>query len=167
MTSAESVDQIIARLALLPHPEGGFFRETYRSRVEVPTARGPRAASTSIYFLLTPGNFSALHRIQSDEGWHFYAGDALEVIELTGKGEPRVTRLGADLGAGEVPQHMVPAGVWFGSRVTAGPAGHALVGCTVAPGFDMIDFELGRRSELLAAFPTARDLVLALTREEP
>jgi hypothetical protein len=165
MPSAESVEQIIERLALLPHPEGGFFRETYRAAALVPTDRGPRAASTTIYFLVTPGNFSALHRIQSDEGWHFYAGDALEITEISAGETPRVTRLGPDLAAGEAPQHVVPAGVWFGSRVAAGPHGYALVGCTVAPGFDMADFELGRRADLLAAFPTARDMILGLTRE--
>lgn len=148
----------IERLGLLPHPEGGYYRESYRAALELQTPRGPRSASTAIYFLVTAGSFSALHRIASDEAWHFYAGDALEIITL----HPDSRREDVLLRADE-PQHIVPAGAWFGARLAPGGS-FALVGCTVAPGFDFADFELGARDALLALFPQHGELVRALTR---
>jgi uncharacterized protein len=153
-----TADDLVRRLALVPHPEGGFYRETYRATTLVDTPRGPRAASTAIYFLVTPGSFSALHRIASDEVWHFYAGDPLDVVSIDPHGVRHDVRLGAD-----VPQAVVPAGAWFGSRLAPGGR-FALVGCTVAPGFDFADFELGERAALLAAFPAHASLVHELTR---
>jgi len=159
----------IQTLQLLPHPEGGFYRETYRSPQTVTVARAaddlqvPRSASTGIYFLLERGNFSAFHHIRSDEMWHFYAGQALEVLELADNGHLRCTRLGPDMALGEVFQHLVPANTWFASRVAAGGA-FSLVGCTVAPGFDFADFEMADRMALLAAYPQHRPTILALTR---
>jgi len=159
----------IQALQLLPHPEGGFYRETYRSLQTVAVAQAadgapvPRHVSTGIYFLLEHGNFSAFHKIRSDEMWHFYAGDALEVLELADDGSLRCTRLGQDMGQGEVFQHVVPAHTWFASRVAGGGA-FSLVGCTVAPGFDFADFDMADRAALLADFPQHRQTITELTR---
>ncbi len=159
----------IEALGLQAHPEGGFFRETYRSDQMMAVAVAGAGAvvrrnvCTGIYFLLEQGNFSAFHRIKSDEMWHFYAGQALEVLELSSTGELRCTRLGPDILQGEVPQHVVPADTWFAARVAADSA-FALVGCTVAPGFDFADFCLAQRATLLASFPQHRRLIAGLTR---
>jgi len=171
-----SIEEIVRVLGLAPHPEGGFYRETYRAPLVLPQAalaashRGPRAASTAIHFLVPRGSFSALHRIASDEVWHFYAGAPPEIVEISRIGALRHTRPGHALAEGEVPQHVVPAGAWFGSRLAHGTESrgdHALVGCTVAPGFDFADFELAVRSELAARFPEHAALVASLTREAP
>jgi predicted cupin superfamily sugar epimerase len=150
---------LIDRLGLKPHPEGGLFAETYRG---ARNASG-RSHSTAIYFLLPRGEVSKLHRIGSDEVWHFYSGDPLEVIELDASASTgaRITVLGTDLAAGQRPQYVVPAGTWFGARPT-GDA-YALVGCTVAPGFEFSEFEMGDRAALLAAFPAAAALIRTLT----
>lgn len=160
MTSLPAAADLVRDLRLLPHPEGGFYRETYRAT----QVHGGRAASTMIYFLLPAGQVSRLHRIDADEGWHHYLGSTLEIFELdeAEPGHPRVTRLGKNLAAGELPQHMVPAGRWFGAAPAAG-APYALVGCTVAPGFEFAKFELGTRERLLARFPAAADIVARLT----
>lgn len=145
---------LIDTLELVPHPEGGFFRETFRAANEVATPRGPRAASTAIYFLLPPGTFSAWHRvIGGDEAWHLYEG-ALDLHLLDSRGY-RTVRLDADH-----PQHVVPAGVWQASV----PLDYALCGCTVAPGFDFADFEMPGKDVLLASFPGERAAIEALTR---
>lgn len=159
----------IQALQLQPHPEGGYYRETYRSPLlmDVTLAeKGPavqRNVSTGIYFLLEQGNFSAFHRIRSDEMWHFYAGQALEVLEISSAGDLRCTRLGPDVAQGEVFQHVVPAHTWFASRVLEGGT-WSLVGCTVAPGFDFADFCLADRATLSAAFPQHQQLIQTLTR---
>ena len=135
-----------------PHPEGGWYAETYRSNLMVETARGPRPASTCIFFLLAEGQVSHLHRIQSDEMWHFYQGEALEIVELDKDGQLVRTQLDTN-----APQHLVKAGRWFGSR----PMGaYALVGCTVAPGFDFADFELASPDQLPNLPDTAKGLIL-------
>ncbi len=162
MTSLPAVEDLVHDLGLLPHPEGGFYRETYRAATHVD---GGRAAATMIYFLLPAGHVSRLHRIDADEGWHHYLGGTLEIYELDATepdSDARVTRLGKDLSRGEVPQHLVPAGRWFGAAPAAGSP-YALVGCTVAPGFEFSKFELGRRDALLARFPAAADIVTRLT----
>ena len=123
--------------------------------------QGDRSASTAIYFLLDEGNFSAFHRIASDEVWHFYAGSSLVVYVIDAEGNYSELHLGD--GSGEVFQAVVKAGCWFASRVKDA-AGFALVGCTVAPGFDFADFELGVRSELIRTFPAQRKLIEELTR---
>lgn len=157
----------IARLDLTPHPEGGWYRETYRSpeRVEAgalpPRFGGARALSTAIYYLLRAGERSALHRIKSDEVWHHYAGDAVLLWLLQAPGAAREVRLG---GQGE-PQVVIPAGAWYGARVADGGA-YALMGGTVAPGFDFADFELADRATLLAGWPTQRALIEELTYPE-
>jgi len=156
------IDWLVQELRLSPHPEGGFYRETYRA------ARrdgGGRAASTLIYFLLPQGQVSRLHRIDADEGWHFYLGGPLDIFELdphAPQAAAAVTRLGNDLAKGEQPQHVVPAGKWFGAVPVAGSP-YSLVGCTVAPAFEFSAFELADRATLLAAFPQAADLIRRLT----
>ena len=164
MTTARAL-RWIETLGLRPHPEGGWFRETYRSAESAPAAGlparfgGPRAFGTAIYFLLGADAFSALHRIRSDEIWHFYDGDPLEIVLLHPDGRREDQRVGP----GSF-QAVVPAGAWFGARVAVGGS-CALVGCTVAPGFDFADFEMARRGDLLSQFPAHRDIILALTRE--
>lgn len=153
----------IRSLQLLPHPEGGYYRETYRSASTLATANGERNVSTGIYFLLEAGNFSAFHRIRSDEMWHFYAGDVLEVIEIDAAGKLTVTAVGNTVEHGAVFQYVVKAGNWFASRVKAGGA-FSLVGCTVAPGFDFADFEMPSRETLLHLFPQHAEMITALTR---
>jgi len=157
----------IEALGLKPHPEGGFYRETYRAELTLQNLpegfKGPRSASTGIYFLLRNNDFSALHRIPSDEMWHFYAGNPLVVHVLHPAGQREDVLLGSNPRAGEVPQAVVPAGCWFGSRLRSGE-GFALVGCTVAPGFDFADFEMAGRDDLIHAFPQHRALIEQLTR---
>ena len=158
----------IEKLQLDPHPEGGYFRETYRSDVVLPREvlpsrfEGARAASTAIYFLMEGENFSAFHRLRSDELWHFYAGSPLLVHAINSTGAYWSVQLGNDPEAGEVPQAVVPAGHWFASHVTDWKS-WALVGCTVSPGFDFADFEIGSRAKLTELFPQHRDLILRLT----
>ena len=162
--------KMIARLDLTRHPEGGWFRETYRSSEQIPAAAlperfsGSRALCTAIYFLLEQGDFSALHRIKSDELWHHHAGSSLLIHIFTPDEDYRVERLGADLAAGDRFQVMVPAGSWFGAEPVAGGATFALVGCTVAPGFDFRDFVLADRADVCAAYPRHAPLVRRLTR---
>lgn len=165
-----TVDAWIEALGLVPHPEGGFYRETHRDRCilgadSLPSRfRGPRNAATGIYYLLRRGDFSAFHRIASDEVWHHYVGAALTVHVLHEDGRHEAVVLGKDLLAGERPQAVVPAGAWFGSRIE-GSGEYALVGCTVAPGFDFADFEMAERETLLAIAPEQEKLIQELTRE--
>lgn len=152
-------------LDLVPHPEGGFYRETYRSHETFATERGPRSASTAIHFLVPRGTFSALHRIRSDEAWHFHLGAPLRIVSIALDGTRHDHLLGLDLAHGQSPQLVVPAGAWFGALLEPHPTyDFALVGCTVSPGFDFADFELGTRADLLARFPQHEEIVRALTR---
>ena len=159
----------IEKLRLNPHPEGGYYRETYRSDVVFPRQvlpsrfGGARAASTAIYFLIDGENFSALHRLSSDELWHFHAGAPLLVHAINPDGAYWSVRLGNDPDSGEVPQAVVPAGNWFASHV-ADWKSWALVGCTVSPGFDFADFEIASRANLIELYPQHRELILRLTR---
>lgn len=163
--------ELIKLLCLLPHPEGGWYRETHRSALNITAAGlplsfgGERAASTAIYFLLKKGDISALHRIKSDELWHFYAGTALTISVINPSGEYLDISLGSALANGESFQVVVPAGCWFGAEVS-GPGEYALVGCTVAPGFDFADFEMGKRTELLDKYPDHAAVIKRLTREQ-
>jgi len=161
-----TADEVIERLGLLPHPEGGFYAETFRAEA-LPVAlsgRG-RSASTAIYFLLRTQEFSALHVVSSaDEVWHHYLGDALELHCFDVAGRHRQVKLGADIVAGERPQHVVLRGELQAARVAAGAHGFALCGCTVAPGFEFEDFRMPGRAELLARLPEHAELVTALTR---
>ena len=157
MTTAQD---LIDRLRLAPHPEGGYYRETYRAAdgIRAPGFDGPRSISTAIYYLLAAGDRSMLHRIKSDEAWHFYAGGPLLIVALSPDGVLTETRLGSDVARGEIPQHIVPAGHWFGACPAEGSA-YSLVGCTVAPGFDFADFEMSSRAALIAAFPQHADWI--------
>ncbi|WP_298039950.1 cupin domain-containing protein [uncultured Desulfuromonas sp.] len=159
----------IEKLGLERHPEGGCFRETYRSEEAIPS-RGlperygePRPFSTAIYFLLADGDFSALHRIRSDELWHFYRGSSLTLHVIEPEGIYGKIRLGADPEKGQALQAVVKAGCWFGATLNE-PDSYALVGCTVAPGFDFADFEMGEREALLRRYPRHGDTIRKLTR---
>jgi len=161
-------DELIARLGLTPLTiEGGYFRETYRSDETICApaldARygGDRAVSTAIYYLLTPGDVSRLHRLKSDEIFHFYAGDAVEMLMLRPDGSSEVVMIGSDFEAGQVPQMIVPRGTWQGCRLAAGGK-WALMGTTVAPGFDYDDFELADRADLVRRYPERAELIADL-----
>ncbi|MHA4806936.1 cupin domain-containing protein [Flavitalea flava] len=164
-----TADYWIDKLALTQHIEGGAFREVYRSTVTIPKGslpavfKGERNISTSIYFLLGKGQFSAFHRIASDEGWHFYYGDPLLIFEIKQDGTLAIHRLGSDIEKGEQFQTMIRAGSWFAS-VPAEGSEYALVGCTVAPGFDFADFELAERDSLNRQFPQHAALITKLTK---
>jgi len=159
----------ITALALTRHPEGGWFRETYRSpetvaREHLPARfTGPRSLSTAIYYLLEAGDLSALHRIRQDEAWHSHDGDPLELHLVSPAGEHSLVTLGREPAAGHFPQAVAPAGWLFGARVAPGGA-FSLAGCAVAPGFDFEDFEMPSRPVLLAEYPHLADLVTILTR---
>jgi uncharacterized protein len=159
----------IETLGLMPHPEGGYFRETYRAAEMIarehlpPRFSGDRVFSTAIYFLLEGRDFSALHRIRQDEMWHFYDGCPLLVSSISPDGALSVVRLGRDVRAGEVLQAFVPAGHFFGAR-PSDPDSYSLVGCTVAPGFDFADFELPTRREAVGRFPQHAVVIEQLTR---
>lgn len=160
----------IEHLGLEPHPEGGYFRETYRSPEAIPRAGLPqrydgpsRTLATAIYFLITRDNPSHFHRLLSDELWHFYAGTHIVIHRLTPAGQYERDLLGADLEQGARPQLLVPGGDWFAVEVAGQTADYALVGCTTAPGFEYQDFELGHQTELQAAYPDAENLIARLT----
>lgn len=159
----------IEKYNLLPHPEGGYYAETYRSTEDIGKSglpvrfEGDRSLSTGIYFLLQQGDFSAFHRIKSDEMWHFYAGDTLEIFVIHPEtGNLDVIKLGADPENGETFQAVVPAGAWFGSRPASGSK-YSLVGCTVSPGFDFADFEMADRNLLTRDFPEHELIIGELT----
>ena len=165
---SSEVDALIRHYGLQPHPEGGYFKETYRSEGSIPRSalpaefKGDRSFSTGILFLLSAGAVSRLHRIASDEVWHFLHGGPMTVVQLSPEGRVQLTRLGPNWRSGQAAQHVVPAGHWFGAHADPGSE-YSLVGCTVAPGFDFADFELARRDELLKAFPAARGVIEHLT----
>jgi predicted cupin superfamily sugar epimerase len=159
-------EALIDRLGLRPHPERGFFAETYRAPASVQSAAhtGERAASTAIYFLVTADQpATCLHRLKSDEVFHLYEGGPLDIVRLFPDGAWDVKRLGLDLELGERPQVVVPAGTWFGTELAAA-ASHCLVGCTVAPGFDFADFELAEGPELEARYPDAAARIQSMRR---
>jgi predicted cupin superfamily sugar epimerase len=163
-----TAEYFIQHLQLQPHPEGGFFKETYRSSGIIPLQsltgfNGDRHYSTAIYFLLEQGNFSAFHRIKSDECWHFYEGDTLLIHVIDNKGNYSCTRLGRKIDEGEMFQFVVPAGCWFASE-TAPETSFALVGCTVAPGFDFADFEMANAENLSKEYPQHESLIRRLCR---
>ena len=156
-------DDAIRLLHLQPHPvEGGFFRETYRSAATLPTHAGRRSVSTAIYYLLKPGHVSELHVLPGDEVFHFYLGSPVRMLQLWPDGSGKDVLLGADIAAGEVPQLVVPGGVWQGTRLV-GDTGFALLGCTVAPGFDYADYRSASRAELVAKWPAFAEPIKMLT----
>ncbi len=164
-----TANEIQRILNLVPHPEGGSYIQTYKSadsisQTELPNGYdGPRSVGTAIYYLLEPGTFSEMHRLRSDEIFHFYLGDPVEMLQLWPDGSSHMVHLGNDLAAGLRPQVVVPKHVWQGSRLVPGGR-FALLGCTVAPGFEFADYETGLRDPLIAQFPQSRDLIVALTR---
>jgi uncharacterized protein len=166
-----TADELIAALDLRPLPlEGGYYRETYRSADLLPAGAlpthygAPRCAGTAIYYLLTPGTCSALHRLASDEIFHFYLGGPVRMLQLFPDGQGREIILGPDLLNGQSPQVVVPRGVWQGSVLEPGVE-FALVGCTVAPGFEYADYEHANRAKLLARYPAFAELIKRLTPE--
>lgn len=167
MEQNAEIGHLIKTLHLKPHPEGGYYAETYRSGDSLVLLPGrypaPRTASTAIYFLLPAGTFSAFHRIQSDEGWHFYQGQPLRIHMLLPDGTYQYHDLGPDLVAGQTFQYFVPHGTWFASE-PIDKEGYSLVGCTVAPGFDFEDFEMAKAAELKEQFPTYSRLITRLCR---
>ncbi|MFP5206030.1 MAG: cupin domain-containing protein [Acidobacteriota bacterium] len=158
-----TADEIKRLLNLAPHPEGGFYRQTYVSEERVGLARGARALGTAIYYLLEPGTFSEMHVIASDEVFHFYLGDPVEMLQLWPDGRSAVLTIGPDLQAGQQPQLVVPAGVWQGTRLVEGGKA-ALLGCTVAPGFDFADYRGGSYAELVEKWPAEAERIRGLTR---
>ncbi len=164
-----SINELVKHFDMLPHPEGGYYKETYRSneliaRNALPQRFvGDRNFSTAIYFLLEKGNFSGFHKIQSDECWHFYAGQTLLIYVLHNNGELQIITLGNNIMNGEVFQAEVPAGCWFASE-PAPNSEFSFVGCTVAPGFDFADFELAKAKELIKDFSQHNVLIKRLCR---
>ena len=159
----------VKQLDLTKHPEGGFFKEIYRSpgmisKDGLPDKySGNKNYSTSIYFLLAGNEFSAFHRIRSDETWHLYEGDPIMIYQISEHGDYSEIILGPDFERGMIYQHTVPAETWFGAKVI-NPEGYSLAGCTVAPGFDFDDFEMGKRQDLLEKFPQHEEVIKLLTR---
>lgn len=165
MELTAEVRELVEFYKLEPHPEGGFYRRTYcaegliQQSTQQMRFKGERHYSTAIYYLLPAGNRSKLHRIASDEVWHFYLGGPITIAEISPKdGKVKLTSLGNDFRKGQVFQHVVPAGSWFGSYPQEGTA-FALVGCTVSPGFDFADFEIGDKDKLLKEFPNAKEVI--------
>jgi len=165
-----TADKIKFLLNLTPHPEeGGYFVETYRSPHHIPKDvlpegyEGERLLATAIYYLLTPDTFSAMHRLPADEIFHFYLGDPVEMLQLLPDGSGRVITLGGDILNGMYPQVTVKKGVWQGSRLLPGGS-FALLGTTMSPGFERVDYESGKRDVLIKSYPRFRDLICALTR---
>ncbi|TBN04882.1 cupin domain-containing protein [Hyunsoonleella flava] len=163
------VQDIINQLQLKPHPEGGYFKETYRSTGIIPQKCldsefiGDRTYCTGIYFLLTSDTFSAFHRINQDEMWHFYKGSPLTLHMISPEGDYSKISIGNDIENREMLQFVVPAKYWFAGEVS-GEDSYALVGCTVAPGFDFRDFEMPSRENLISLFPQHSKIITRLTR---
>ena len=161
--------QYIEHLNLQPHPEGGFYRQSYRSTEILPGGSlperftGNRPFSTAIYYLLEQGDFSSFHKIKSDECWHFYSGNTLYIHVIENDGDCFCIKLGGMLQDGEVFQFIVPAGAWFAAEPAPDTA-FALTGCTVAPGFDFEDLEIGDKATLLSLFPQHHTLINRLCR---
>ena len=165
--TAEDVKKL---LGLVPHPrEGGWYVRTYEAKEMVAAGAfedgrygGPRRTGTAIYYLLEPGSFSEMHRLRSDEVFHFYAGDAVEMLQLTMDGGGERVVIGSDLTRGQRPQVVVRRGVWQGTRLVEGGR-WALLGCTVSPGFEFEDYEAGERAMLCQSWPEFAEEISALT----
>lgn len=162
--------ELIKKLGLTPHPEGGYFKEVYRSSEIIRADALPerysteRAVSTSIYFLLESGDFSAFHRLQSDETWHFHTGSPVFIYMITDNGKLIKVELGNSGSESPVFQYTIFKNVWFAAEVKE-PGSFTLVGCTVAPGFDFTDFEFADRFTLLEEYPLHKDIIEKLTNE--
>jgi predicted cupin superfamily sugar epimerase len=161
-----TADEIKKLLGLVPHPrEGGCYTRTYESNEMVSLERypAPRHTGTAIYYLLEPNTFSPMHRLKSDEIFHFYAGDPVEMLQLREGAPGRIVAIGADLAAGQRPQVVVPHGTWQGCRLGKGGA-WALLGCTVSPGFEYEDYADADEAELLGLWPEWAEMIAALTK---
>lgn len=165
----QRIRQLIQHYNLQPHPEGGWYTQTYKSKEKIAADALPerfgasRVFSSAIYFLLEQGNFSAFHRIKSDECWHFYAGDPLLIYILEQHGELKIISLGNDIEKDHAFQYVVPANCWFASRPASGSE-YCFVGCTVSPGFEFDDFELANGNELSAMYPQHKEIIKELCR---
>lgn len=167
-----TADNVKKVLGLQPHPrEGGWYVRTYEANEHIGAEHvgearydGPRRTSTAIYYLLEPGTFSEMHKLESDEIFHHYSGGAVEMLQLHPSGRSERMVIGNDLAAGHRPQVVVPRGVWQGSRLLV-EEGWALLGCTVSPGFEFADYTAGSRDELLERWPQEAELIAALTHE--
>lgn len=172
MTHTISAEELKKTLGLDPHPrEGGWFRETWRAGEPIPLEalppgqyKGPRSAGTAIYYLLEPGNFSEMHKLASDEVFHFYLGDPVEMLQLWPDGKATRLVLGQDIVNGQLLQTVVPHDVWQGTRLIDGGT-VALLGCTVSPGFDYADYVSATRDELSRRWPDWTEMIALLTRE--
>lgn len=166
----DSLDALIQKLDLQPHPEGGYFKETYRSEEVIAKACLPdsfdseRHYCTGIYYLLKSDDFSAFHKVNQDEMWHFYQGDAIELTMISDIGILTTVHIGNAIGEGQVPQFVVPKHYWFAAKVLK-PNSFALTGCTVSPGFDFKDFTLATRKQLTEQFPQHSAIIKSLTRQ--
>ena len=162
-------NEYISALKLKAHPEGGYYREVYRSyetiEKECLASRysGSRSASTSIYFMLTKNEISHFHRITSDEIWHHYDGGCIHIYVINNQGKLEVRKIGKNLNKGESLQVVIENGQWFAARVEEGRE-FGLVGCTVAPGFDFADFELAEKQDLITAFPNHETIISEFTK---
>jgi predicted cupin superfamily sugar epimerase len=164
-----NAQEIIDALGMSPHPEeGGYFVETYKCEESIPRKalperyRGKRSFGTAIFYLLTPETYSQLHKLESDEIFHFYLGDPMTMLQLQPDGSSQVLTLGRDIVGGQRLQVVVPAGTWQGSFLNEGGE-FALLGCTVAPGFEYADYETGSRGDLLKEYPEQEELIVRLT----
>ena len=172
-----TAQEIIAHLSLEPlDQEGGYFRQTWRSTFRIPNEilgstfpAGEHSAGTAIYFLITRDQFSAMHRLRTDEIWLHHLGDPLEMLMLHPHGEGEIACIGSDLSLGQSPQHICPANTWQGTQITPGQdrVGYALGSCIMAPGFEWSEFELGNRNDLVSNYPGFVDQITARTRTNP
>ena len=159
----------IEKLGLIKHPEGGWYKEVYKSDEIIKKEHlherfsGSRHCSTSIYFLLSSGNISAFHRIRSDETWHYYKGSAITIHMIDTSGNYSSVKMGRNTEKGEVFQFTVPHSTWFAAEVNK-PDSFALVGCTVSPGFHFDDFEIGERKKLIEMFPKHKEIITKFTK---
>lgn len=164
----KKVEKIIKELGLIPHPEGGYYKSTYRSKGEInknslhSDYNGNRNYSTCIYFLLTSETFSAFHKIKQDEIWHFYDGSPIVLHTISEIGKHSEFIIGRNLAEGQTPQLIVPGNNWFAAKIT-NKDDYALVGCTVSPGFNFDDFILPKRTELILKFPQHKKLITEFT----
>jgi predicted cupin superfamily sugar epimerase len=153
--------RLVKKLELQKHPEGGYYRQTYKSdtMVNVEGREGPRNASSAIYYMLAGNEFSAFHRLRSDELWHHYAGGTLVIYAIDSDGKLAKIKIGQ----GAMPQAVITAGTWF-AAVPASKRSYCLVGCTMSPGFDYRDWELGKRDELVRMYPRHRKVIERYTK---
>lgn len=168
MKTSDRIKFLKEALKLKKHPEGGYYKEVFRSPHEIEQQalingfNGSRSYSTSIYFLLTSESFSSFHRIKQDETWHFYEGSSITLHTISPQGEYSKIKIGSKPEKGHVFQYTVSGGYWFAAQIMKEDS-YALVGCTVSPGFDFDDFELGKRDELINSFPKHSSIITDLT----